>query len=100
MSAGIGALFPDAEVIAAGDGQQALELIERGVPDLVLTDLDMPGMDGFELTRQLNATHPDLPVIVISGRESPTVAGARLVIKKPISPMTLKAEILDVLAAD
>ncbi len=55
-------------VLRAGAGNDALE-IARGVDlDLLVTDAEMPGMDGAALARRLRADDPDLPVLVISGR--------------------------------
>jgi signal transduction histidine kinase len=61
-----------AVVFVADDGFQALDAVERSRPDLVLCDLRMPHMDGFEFVRELHA-RPDrahLPVIAISGLAS------------------------------
>ncbi len=60
------------DVDEAVDGVDALEVIERARPDLVLTDLDMPIMDGFKLTERLreNPQTQEIPVIVISTRGS------------------------------
>lgn len=60
------------DVDEAVDGVDALEVIERARPDLVLTDLDMPIMDGFKLTERLkeNPETQEIPVIVISTRGS------------------------------
>ena len=52
---------------AAFDAADALARIERNSYDLVLTDLKMPGMDGFELITRLKKMRPDLPVIMITG---------------------------------
>lgn len=50
---------------AAGDGAQALQLIPKLHPDVVCTDLHMPVMDGYQLTREIMARHP-LPILVLS----------------------------------
>ena len=55
------------EVYDAPDGMVGLDLFERFVPDLVITDLRMPGTDGLSLLRSLHKMHPELPVIMISG---------------------------------
>jgi response regulator RpfG family c-di-GMP phosphodiesterase len=52
---------------SAYSASDALALIERNAYDLVLTDLKMPGMDGFELITRLKKIRPDLPVIMITG---------------------------------
>jgi DNA-binding NtrC family response regulator len=51
----------------AGDGLEALGLIERSEPDVILTDLNMPRMDGFELLAELRRKESDTPVIVLTG---------------------------------
>jgi len=51
---------------AANDGQQALDMIEKELPDLVLMDLQMPRMNGVQAIRRLRVSHPDLPVLVLT----------------------------------
>lgn len=58
------------DVDVAEDGVAALELIEKNVPDVLITDLAMPRLDGLGLLRTLSQTHPDLPAIVLTMRES------------------------------
>jgi len=55
------------EVVESRDGHEALAALRAGPADLVVTDLDMPGMNGIELIRHLRIEHPQLPVVVISG---------------------------------
>ncbi|HEU5395322.1 MAG TPA: response regulator, partial [Candidatus Methylomirabilis sp.] len=55
------------ESVTATDGRAALEALERDRPDLVLTDLRMPGMDGLTLIRQVKRIRAELPVIIITG---------------------------------
>src|SRR5262249_53769940 len=50
----------------AHDGAQALRMVEQLHPDLVLMDLKMPWMNGVHATRALHASHPDLPVLVLT----------------------------------
>lgn len=54
-------------VMEAGNGQDGLTLFQQEFPDLVLTDLRMPGMDGLQLLRRIHELSPETPVIVISG---------------------------------
>jgi two-component system nitrogen regulation response regulator NtrX len=51
----------------AGTGAEGLALVERDAPDAILLDIKMPGMDGFEVLRRLNAAGSVVPVIVVSG---------------------------------
>ena len=62
----------------AGDGREALLSIRKQRPDIVVTDLLMPGMDGLELVRVLRAEFPQLPVILMTGHGSETVAAQAL----------------------
>jgi DNA-binding NarL/FixJ family response regulator len=50
----------------AGNVQQALTMVETHQPDLVITDLTLPGRNGLELIKDLAATHPEIPIIVLS----------------------------------
>jgi DNA-binding NarL/FixJ family response regulator len=59
--------FGDTEVVGlAGDGEEALELVEAQKPDVVLMDLRMPRLGGVEATCALHQRHPDLPVVVLT----------------------------------
>jgi CheY-like chemotaxis protein len=55
------------EVDVAADGETALELMQAHTYDLVLTDVVMPGIDGFDLLRRVKATYPAVTVIVLTG---------------------------------
>ena len=55
------------EVMVEENGRMALEMIARQAPDLVITDIKMPGMDGLELLRQVKALRPELPVVIMTG---------------------------------
>ncbi len=52
------------EVQGAGDGAEALELLDDRAPDIVISDLRMPNMNGFELLRRIHERNPLLPVVV------------------------------------
>ena len=60
------------EVLEAADGQQAWDRIQSGEPDIIILDLTMPGLDGFEVLRKVRLHPPGLkwqPVIIVSARE-------------------------------
>ncbi len=60
-------LEKDIEVVGlAQDGAQAVELVERTPPDLVLMDLLMPGVNGVEATRTIRTKHPEIKVLVLT----------------------------------
>lgn len=60
-------LEPDIDVVAqAPDGRQALEGVRRHQPDVLLTDIEMPGMTGLELAAEIQASHKDTRVIILT----------------------------------
>ncbi len=54
------------EVISAMTGEEGLKLFQEEKPDLVILDINMPGMDGIEVLRQMKQMSPDVPVILSS----------------------------------
>ena len=54
-------------VITASDGKEAWEKLQKNIVDLVITDLRMPEMDGYELLKRISSSYPTLPVIVLTG---------------------------------
>ncbi len=78
------------DVDQASNGPEALEKIEKNTYDIVLCDIKMPQMDGIEVLEKINASHPDMPVIMITGHGSVETAvealkkGAYDFIEKPI----------------
>lgn len=81
----------------AGGGEEALSLCERALPDVVLTDILMPGTDGLTLTQRIRERWPACPVVVMTGRSDEASAIAALkagacdYLKKPINPDALRA---------
>ena len=59
-------------VDAASSGEEALHLVKRGRPDLVVLDVMMPGLDGFEVCRRLRAAYDRLPILMLTARDTPT----------------------------
>src|SRR6185369_7804698 len=55
------------KVLEADNGRKGIEVFEREHPDLVLTDLKMPVMDGFSVISAITQMSPDVPVVAISG---------------------------------
>ena len=77
----------------AQDGRQALDEIERQTPDLVVTDVCMPELDGIELTRILNADYPQIKKIIVSGHDD--FSYAQSAIENNISNYLLKPVNMD-----
>ena len=91
------------EVIAtAGDGQEALERVLDQAPDVVVTDIRMPRMDGIQFLVQLKARWPEIEAIIISGYEEFAYAkraialGVKSYILKPVDPAELLAAVLEI----
>jgi CheY-like chemotaxis protein len=100
-------LSSEFEVVQAGDGEEALRAMHAQAPDLVITDLTLPGVNGFELVARMRAD-PALaavPVICLSGyggsvqEDRARQVGCDRLIEKPCLPDTLAEAALDVLRA-
>jgi CheY-like chemotaxis protein len=93
------------EVLAAEDGQHALGLLDgrEGPPDLVVTDVLMPRMNGRQLGDALRQMHPGLPVLYMSGDIGENIVLRQLVpddapfLRKPFTPAQLLASVSAVL---
>lgn len=69
--------YPIFEIVAtAQSGQGALGAAKRSCPHVVLMDLQMPGMNGLEATVELHQHFPDLPVIILTAHDLPTLREA------------------------
>ena len=91
----------DCEIAEAGDGQEALNLLAGGPVDLILSDINMPNMDGLEFLRQKagNAALKDIPVVMITTEAVADIVqqvkdlGAKGSIKKPFTPEQIQETI-------
>jgi two-component system chemotaxis response regulator CheY len=94
-----------AEVREAGNGAEALGVLNQGGVDLILCDINMPVMDGIEFLRQLQTTGTakGVPVVMITteGNEAHVIqalsVGARGYIRKPFTPDQVKEHVIPVL---
>jgi two-component system cell cycle response regulator DivK len=90
------------EVLQAETGAEGLEMAGRLLPDLILIDIQLPEMDGHEVTRNLKANPilREIPVVAVTSyamagdREKCLAAGAEGYIEKPIDPGTFVAEVV------
>jgi CheY-like chemotaxis protein/anti-sigma regulatory factor (Ser/Thr protein kinase) len=93
------------QTLFASDGKEALEILQRRAPDVVLTDMLMPEMDGLELVRAIRAGHPLVPVILMTAHGSEDLAiqalrsGAASYVPKKSLPRDLADTLDAVLAA-
>jgi CheY-like chemotaxis protein len=88
-------------VAEAPSGRTALERAREQTPDVIVTDIAMPGMDGLELSRRFRADPPtrNVPIIAVSGNPTPRAydAGCDVMLEKPCSPDHLLHVIDDML---
>jgi DNA-binding response OmpR family regulator len=90
------------EVLTASDGVEALEILAERTPALVVLDLMLPEVDGYEITRHLRA-HGDVPIIMLTARRQETdrilglEMGADDYVVKPFSPRELVSRVKAVL---
>lgn len=86
----------DWTIIAAKSASEALEIIDRQLPDLIITDYHMPDMTGLELIEQIQARHLSIHVIVMTAYGSPDVQdaaealGVTHFLTKPVPLTTLR----------
>ena len=88
------------QVFEADGGRQALAMIRTGDPDLVISDVVMPGMDGIQLLKEAKAVKADIPFLMISGYPSRSTAldimkyGASDYLAKPFTPEELTRRVI------
>jgi CheY-like chemotaxis protein len=81
-----------ARVMTAMNGDEALRRTSEARPHLIISDINHPGLDGLEFTRQVRQMHPRLPIILISGAMSAEIraealnVGATACLTKPFTP--------------
>ncbi|MGA2833890.1 MAG: response regulator [Terracidiphilus sp.] len=94
-------------VFEAGSGIDGLELLKAEHVDLILSDINMPSMDGLEFLRQIRSQNlaPGVPVVMITTESSEEhvkqaiLAGAQGYIRKPFTPEQVKERVLPLLHA-
>ena len=93
------------EIASATSGAEALERVRNDPPDLILLDVMMPGIDGYEVTRRLkqDPQNRDIPIIMVTAldgvgdKEKGLSAGADEFLNKPINATELEARVLSLL---
>ena len=91
-------VMPGFNVVGEAEtGEEAVELAEKLKPELVLMDLNMPGIDGYETTRRITAANPEILVVLVStyaqidlAAEARTCGARAYVHKEELSPRVLR----------
>lgn len=94
-------LEEDYEIVFARSGEQAIDVARKFVPDLILLDVVMPGLDGYETCRRIKQDPglADVPVIFTTGRDAVEdevrglAAGAIDYVTKPVQPVALRRRV-------
>jgi CheY-like chemotaxis protein len=95
----------DYEVVAVGNGDEAIAKLDEVSPDLVIADVHMPGASGYEVCRAAKERNPDLPVMLLVGTfeafqaDDAQAAGADAHLKKPFDSQELLRRVEDLLGA-
>lgn len=98
--------FAGYEVVTAANGEEGLQLALRDAPDLIISDVRMPKMTGYEMCRQIKAEPrtAHIPVVFLSAKgqdqevQSGLAAGATEYLLKPFAPDQLMAKVAELLA--
>jgi CheY-like chemotaxis protein len=89
-------LANDAEVVVADTGVGAVELVDSRPADVVIMDLNMPGLDGWMAMSLIRARCPTMPFVIVTGHTDPELeararhAGARGFLRKPVTADALR----------
>ena len=97
--------FYGADVYTAENGLEALDIIQHARPKLIISDIEMPVMDGWDFVQRLknNRETMDIPVIALTAyamvgdREKAIAAGFHNYISKPLNPATFMSELVSLL---
>lgn len=99
VQSGLEEIIGGYEVVTAVNGLEGLKVYQEEKPDVIITDIEMPVMDGFDMVARIRETDGETPILFASGRLSPKDVtsgyklGANNYIKKPFIPQELDAHI-------
>jgi len=63
--------FPTIAIDEVADGGEALQKVEALLPDLIFMNIQLPGENGLELTKKIKATHPNIPILILTTYDIP-----------------------------
>jgi CheY-like chemotaxis protein len=109
LSQGLRTLGGEWRVETVGNGLEALRLLEQLAVDVLVTDIYMPEMEGIEIIRRVRESHPDVPIVAMSGAggagsgdclEIAQLVGAQSILRKPFTAQSLVDVLTEVLPQD
>lgn len=94
------------EVLTAEDGETGLQMAQESMPDVIIMDVVMPGVNGFQATRKItkNPKMAGIPVVIVTSKDQPTDEvwgmrqGAAAYLTKPVSSEMLVSKVREVCA--
>jgi CheY-like chemotaxis protein len=97
--------FEGYRVLKAADGEEAAATVKGDLPELILLDVDLPGMDGLTLTKRLKSDPPTADIIIVAltafamkgDRQRAIAAGCDAYVTKPINTRELPAQVAELL---
>ncbi|MFY9989061.1 MAG: response regulator [Chthoniobacterales bacterium] len=97
--------FEGYRVLKAADGEEAAATVKRDPPELILLDVDLPGIDGLTLTKKLKNDPPTADIVIVAltafamkaDRQRAIAAGCDAYVTKPINTRELPAQVADLL---
>ena len=97
--------FEGYRVLKAADGEEAATTVKRDPPELILLDVDLPGIDGLTLTKKLKSDPPTADIVIVAltafamkaDRQRAIAAGCDAYVTKPINTRELPAQVAELL---
>lgn len=77
LAEALGRCMQNCRIVTAGNGREAEKIMDSSPIDFIITDLNMPGMNGYDFISHIRENHPDIPVLAMTGTKTPEVV-ARL----------------------
>jgi len=59
-------IYPEFEILAADSGEDAIDTVHESTPSLIIMELHLPRIDGFEAMRRIKADHPHIPILIMT----------------------------------
>jgi CheY-like chemotaxis protein len=101
LAEALGGCVQNCHIVTAGNGKEAEKIMESSPIDFVITDLNMPGMNGYDFISYARENYPDIPIMAMTGMKTPEVEerlhalGIARCIEKPFNVKEMMPMILN-----